>query len=83
MLQMTQVISTLLAHGGGDDGALFLLAFVPVGIILLGFRKKNATNTASPKQINPAMFQASNKAATEAAMSGIRNGNASLTIMII
>ncbi len=35
MLQMTQVISTLLAHGGGDDGALFLLAFVPVGIILL------------------------------------------------
>ena len=25
----------ILAHGGGDDGALFLLAFVPVGIILL------------------------------------------------
>ena len=35
MLEMMQVIPTFLAHGGGDDGVLFLLAFVPVGIILL------------------------------------------------
>jgi hypothetical protein len=35
MLQMMLAISTILAHGGGDDGTLFLLAFVPVGIILL------------------------------------------------
>jgi hypothetical protein len=35
MLQMMLAISTILAHGGGDDGTLFLLAFAPVGIILL------------------------------------------------
>jgi hypothetical protein len=29
------MLEMILAHGGGDDGALFLLAFVPVGIILL------------------------------------------------
>jgi hypothetical protein len=32
---MIAALTTVLAHGGGDDGALFLLAFVPVGIILL------------------------------------------------
>jgi hypothetical protein len=29
------MLEMILAHAGGDDGVLFLLAFVPVGIILL------------------------------------------------
>jgi hypothetical protein len=29
------MLAMILAHGGGDDGGLFLLAFVPVGVILL------------------------------------------------
>ena len=32
---MIGALTTVLAHGGDTDGALFLLAFVPVGIMLL------------------------------------------------
>ncbi len=32
------MLGVILAHGGGDDGGLFLLAFAPVGLIfLIGF----------------------------------------------
>jgi hypothetical protein len=29
------MLAMILAHAGGDDGTLFLLAFAPVGVILL------------------------------------------------
>ncbi len=29
------MLAMILAHAGGDDGMLFLLAFAPVGVILL------------------------------------------------
>src|SRR2546426_6884244 len=51
------------------------------GIERLGFRKKNATKTASKSRKIPAAAQASQKLIAAAATRGSRKINASLTIM--